>query len=489
MADDTQDKVGAHPYAGIYERTDFGNAQRLTARYGHALRYVSAWDSWLVWDGSRWDGSTESVGQVKRWAWETIRSMRLEEARRATGAEERDALVKWAVASETKARLNSMVELASTGPGMSVAPDALDADPWLLPCANGTVDLRTGILREHRPEDLFTKLAPVRYVPGARSAVWASFLERVQPDEAKRDYLQRVTGYNLTGSTREELFWLNTGGGGNGKGTYAETVAAAMGEELSTALTASSLFGRGAGRFDLANMHGARRVDVGEVPKGSRMSTDLLKSITGGDPIRAERKYEHAFVFKPTAKIWITANSLPSIGETEDGIWRRLRHITWDVKITDPDETLKGTLHQPEHLEAVLAWAVAGAVEWYANGLQEPVCIQAAGDAYRADEDTLGTFLAEETFTAPDDHFTPMSGLFSAWQMWCGVRGEEPGKLADFGKELTARGVQAGGERGRPRQQRWPGGGRGAVRYGIALVGSEAVTPEDRAWADTVTRQ
>ena len=61
-----------------------------------------------------------------------------------------------------------MVVLAQTEPGIPVGTEALDTDPMVLNVANGTLDLSTGRLREHRREDLITKVAPVRYDPGAR---------------------------------------------------------------------------------------------------------------------------------------------------------------------------------------------------------------------------------------------------------------------------------------------------------------------------------
>ena len=46
---------------------------------------------------------------------------------------------------------------------------ALDQDPYLLNVANGTIDLRTGLLGLHDPADMLTKISPVNYDPAARS--------------------------------------------------------------------------------------------------------------------------------------------------------------------------------------------------------------------------------------------------------------------------------------------------------------------------------
>src|SRR5262249_19123821 len=108
------------------------------------------------------------------------------------------ALQKWVLQSEMAPRLNAMVDLARSEDGISVLPEELDRDPWLFNCENGTLELKKGVLREHRREDLITKLAPVEYDPRARCDLWLKFLRRIMGENDKLiTYLQRVVGYAL----------------------------------------------------------------------------------------------------------------------------------------------------------------------------------------------------------------------------------------------------------------------------------------------------
>jgi hypothetical protein len=75
--------------------------------------------------------------------------------------------------SQDGRRINAMMNLARSEPSVPVLPAQLDADPWLFNCPNGTVDLRTGELREHRREDLITKLCPTPFEPDAPCPTWA----------------------------------------------------------------------------------------------------------------------------------------------------------------------------------------------------------------------------------------------------------------------------------------------------------------------------
>jgi putative DNA primase/helicase len=124
-----------------------------------------------------------------------------------------------------------MVGLAKTEEGIPIRPDLLDADPWLLNCKNGSLDLRTGKLREHNRNDLSTKLVPVRFDPDASCPQWQKFLHRIMNNnEGLIGFLQRAIGYSLTGSVQEHAFFLTYGTGRNGKTSFSEIINKLLGD-------------------------------------------------------------------------------------------------------------------------------------------------------------------------------------------------------------------------------------------------------------------
>ncbi|MDP9367140.1 MAG: hypothetical protein M3Q03_02510 [Chloroflexota bacterium] len=161
--------------------TDLGNAQRLVERYGHELRFAIHLQRWLAWDGTRWQVGQH--GEVERRAKAVI----LDLYRQLAGLpdQERAELRQHATRSESQRALKAMVELAKTEPGIPVSQQHLDVDDWLLNLANGTLDLRTGQLRRHDPDDLLTKLAPVHFDPSATCPdlppVCGPWIMRVRP--------------------------------------------------------------------------------------------------------------------------------------------------------------------------------------------------------------------------------------------------------------------------------------------------------------------
>jgi len=246
--------------------TDVGNARRLAAAYGEVLRYVPAWKAWLIWDGSRW--VRDDYISLEMRAKDVIRKY-FKKAIGNRGEERDDDAVKHALRSERRERIRAMVELAKSEPRMCVEPNQLDRDPLLFNCENGTIDLRTGELREHRKSDYITKKAPVEFHPNVRDPLWEDHIRHVTRGNTDlAEYLQRLAGYCLTGLTDEEIFLLFVGGGGTGKTTHLEALKAMMGDYAVTADFETFLQtnqSRGP-RNDLARLAGTRLVCASEVP-------------------------------------------------------------------------------------------------------------------------------------------------------------------------------------------------------------------------------
>lgn len=431
--------------AGGYNLTDLGNARRLVHRHGRNLRYCWLWRKWLVWDGKRW--VKDDTGEVYRLAKETVSSI-YQEAAAAPNDEARKELGKHATRSEAGARIKEMVDLARSD--VPVMPDELDASPDLLNTESGTIDLRTGELREHRREDLITKVAPTTYRPDAAAPTWEAFLERVLPGEDLRAFVQRAVGYSATGDTSEQCMFINHGGGANGKSTFQEAIAAALGDYAMRAPTEMLLAKRSDGvPNDVARLKGARFVSASETEEGRRLAESRIKDLTGQDTITARFMKAEWFDFAPTHKLWLSTNHKPEIRGTDAAIWRRIRLVPWAVTIPPAEQDKKLPIALRHELAGILAWVVRGCLQWRREGLQAPDEVRKATGEYRAEMDVLAGFLVE-CCELDTGHWEYAKDLYECYKRWCDENGERPEPQRKFGGRLGERGFQRdrGGSRG-----------------------------------------
>jgi putative DNA primase/helicase len=414
--------------------TDLGNARRVVTRHGHDLRYCHPWKSWIVWDGTRWaeDQTAEAVRRVKetqaslfRWAAEKIGQLGEvggDDARKAQLAKLSGVLAH-ALRWESAVRITASLQLAQSEPAVPVLPTELDGHHFLLNCANGTLDLRTGRLRRHRREDLITKLCPVEYYSDAKCPLWDRFLERVMAGKQSLiDYLRRVIGYCLTGSVAEQALWFFHGAGANGKSTFLGTVLAMLGDYAMQAVSELLMVkNHEAHPTERADLFGKRFVATIETEEGKRMAESLMKQLTGGDKIRARKMRQDFFEFDPTHKILLAANHRPVIRGRDGAVWRRIKLVPFTVTIPDveKDKDLAGKLRR--ELPGILAWAVRGCLEWQLDGLIEPPEVFEATKNYRADQDFIHNFLTECCIQSPHAQVR-VSALHEAYISWSGDR-------------------------------------------------------------------
>ncbi len=319
---------------------------------------------------------------------------------------------------------------------------------------DGVVDLRTGKIRPHRASDYFTKLAAVG--PGnADCPRWKAHLRRILNDDPDLiSYLQRVLGYALTGSTREHALFFGYGTGANGKGVTVNTAAGILGDYAQTAavetFTASHTDRH---TTELAALRGARLVTVAETEEGRRWAESRIKTLTGGDTIRARFMRQDDFEFQPQFKLLISGNHKPGLRSVDEAIRRRFHLIPFVVTIPpderDPDLAEKLKPEWP----AILAWMVAGCLAWQRDRLNPPAAVRDATSAYLDAQDALAAWL-EECCEQEPFAFETRAALFNSWSAWATAAGEHVGTRARFLDALEARGFEPARPTAEPRASR-----------------------------------
>lgn len=462
-----------------WAQTDLGNAERFAARYGDRVRYVDKM-GWVAYDGRRFilDGAEALIGG---WVQRTVRAIR-DEARvmRESGRRDRgedgalddlietkrdgtevllsDKLAAWAKASESAAKLACIAGIARhlTNYGITVQPEQLDRDPFLINVQNGTLELiyepdapqpyAELRLRPHDPSDLITRVAPFDYVPGAECPVYDGFLARVQPDESMRAFLHRWGGLSLTGDVTDQKLAFFHGKGANGKSTLVDTWATIAGDYAAT-VPIETFLDQGRKRKgsdaspDLAALVGARLLRTSEPEKGSKLAEALIKLATGGEPMSVRRLNRDPFDLLPAFKMTVSGNHKPSITGTDDGIWRRVMMVPWDVQIPDSEKDRQLVAKMKREGSGILNRLLAGLIDWRLKGLREPESVRVATADYRDQSDPMGRFLALCTRPEPGKR-SQSSKLYALFIAWAKASGEREWTQTGFSKAMLDRGYR-----------------------------------------------
>jgi P4 family phage/plasmid primase-like protien len=418
------------------ELTEGGNAQRLERLHGDGLRYNHTLKKWHIWDSGRWQ--IDDNGGAMRIAGDVVREL-YQAAGRANGKDARNALAAFAKSTDSRRGLTNMLALAANRLKFALTADDFDKDPWLLGAGDVTVDLKSGSIRESRQADLITKSIGLAYDRSARCPMWEAFLIKIFPDEDLRKYVKRAVGYCLTGSMVEQIFFFCYGMGANGKSVFLAILRALLGEYARQADFSTFLVQRNEKvRNDLAALAGARVITAIEAEEGGRLSMQVIKAWTGGDPITARYLFGENFTFNPAGKIWLAANNKPAITERNLAAWRRVRLIPFNVTIPDAEQDKELESKLLAELPGILNWALAGLKKYREHGLTTPKAVLDATNDYRKENDSLEQFIAE-CCDVGKLKTCKNSELYGAYQSFCGMSGLKALTPHKFSPELSAR--------------------------------------------------
>lgn len=426
-----------------YGYEDEGNARTMMALHGDKFCFCEAY-GWLHWNGQYWKRDDAEA------ALDIVILATLKQRRVAAVKAEKEAIV--ATAKPSAHRLRGTKTILKSLLITNV--DEFDKSPDHLNCQNGILDLRTGEVTPHSPDQQFTYCLPISYSPSASQKVWKEWLlEAVGDEPAIARYIQAAIGYSLTGHTWEECLFYIYGPTRGGKGTFVEAILTMLGRKpLATEADFKMFAGTSdsdSQNFDLAPLKPCRFVAASESDRNQRLKTERIKSITGGNDIRCAFKYKTHFSYRPQFKVWLSSN-YPVNGDPEDdALWSRVRVINFpNSYLGREDKRLKWKMKRPETLAGILAWAVEGSVQWYemaGKGLETPEVVTKNTTQARTDIDFVGQWMEEcIEITKNGNGFMTNAAIYISYETWAKSNGVTPKKQRALTIALKRRGLNAG---------------------------------------------
>jgi P4 family phage/plasmid primase-like protien len=451
---DLQTKAGGRK---AYAVGDTGNGQRFADKFNAEARYVPEDKSWYVDGGICWrlDRNNRVQEMAKTLAqdiYDQAASMKLKDD--ATDEEKKafdkmkHAVETWAARTTMIDRISAAVRSASSVATCITQKEEFDTHHNLLNCPNGIVDLYTGEIQPYDPTLFITKRCPVEYHPEAKSSLFDDFLATICKNHSDVPaFLQIFMGYVAQGCKTQEIVAMIFGPGNSGKGTFLSLIDAVLGSDYVCNMSPDSLLSQqrsgGAASGDIARLEGFRLAITSEFKKGDKLNQGFLKLVSGGDKVVARRMYGEEREFVNRAQIIFQSNHRPEINAFDTGNNRRYIEIPFDNPIprANVDHGYKKRMTEdPQVLQAVLAWIVAGCIKWHRDGLPKCASVDAATAQFFKEMDVMFEFV-DDTLIVEDDVFVTVNDMNQAYIRWCMTNGVDGKKNEEFKKLMTERGL------------------------------------------------
>jgi putative DNA primase/helicase len=404
-------------------------------------KYVVELACWFVFDGTRWrpDNGT-AVGGLLLAHLSVLANDAIDDPELGDKRSTRERFARQLASGRT---LREVERLVQRDARIVLDVTALDRNEYLLNTPAGTIDLRTGVMREHRREDFITACTAV--APGRGGATFSRvLLEIACGDTALVDYLQCALGACCFAASASADHWLMFwyGPGRNGKNTLGDLVAYALGPYARTVPAATLLSDdRGMQHPTLfANLRGLRLAISSELDEGSRWSESRIKSLTGDETISARKMRQDFFEFRRTHRHLVYGNHRPLLSNPDPALAARLHLVPFNADFSGDrgDPTIPAQLR--EEAPALLQWLITGAVRYFEDGqvLRKCAAVEAATRDYFDAHSTFDAWLAECTRRDPDAR-TLAAELYKSFADWKEKRGERPASETRWGEEMRRR--------------------------------------------------
>ena len=419
-------------------KTELGNAER-HARINYESHKHSEKRGDFVYDGKRFVNSEAKAFELyirtvlpllyaeAGAVFDDMQHSRIPESEKSKTIQ---AATRHAIHSEAANRIAAAIRLARTDSKITIDEDAFDKNPLLFNCKNGTFNFETGKLQPHDRKDLISKISNVEYDPEAEAPIFNKFISTIfDNDKDMIRFMQKSLGYTATGLTNEQKIWILLGVGANGKSVLTTAISEALGEyacQCSPELLLKTNDSEDKRLTQIARLVGARFAQSQETDEGRALAEAAIKTMTGGEKLVGRHLYQSQFTFEASHKLWLATNSRPIIKGTNEGIWRRILLVPFDVRIPPAEQDKNLSKKLAREGAGIFNWLAEGYRLYRAEGLCIPKKVTDAVSAYRGDSDILTAFIDQNCIIKQHGQgaSVSVSELYDSYQSFCESEGE-----------------------------------------------------------------
>lgn len=209
----------------------------------------------------------------------------------------------------------------------------------LIPVANGIYNVKEHRLQPFTKDLVFTNKVATKWIENAPKPSWdvdewLSVIANHNPDVVT--LLWQIIAECLNGNYTRGKFFIFVGSGNNGKGTFQELLNNLIGKENVSSLRMEQI----GDRFSPSTMAG-KVANIGDDIKGDFLpDSQNILSITTGDTVTLEEKGKQAYSVNLKCALVFSANKIPKIKNTSNGLYRRMCIVPFLADFTGDVEDL-----------------------------------------------------------------------------------------------------------------------------------------------------
>ncbi len=229
-----------------------------------------------------------------------------------------------------------------------------------IPFKNGLFDIQTKQLEPITKDNAFSWAIPHDYHKGVDCPVFTSWIKSATNNDAETiELLRAYINACLTGRADLQKFLHLLGPGGTGKSTFIRLLFAILG---SSNCTTTDLLHLEQNKFETASLYGKRLTAITDSDKYGG-SVNVLKALTGQDPVRNEKKnVQQTGTFTYTGMVLIASNEPLASTDYTSGLERRRLVVKFEHRIK-PEEKAKfisagGEEKLHTEIPAIINWAL-----------------------------------------------------------------------------------------------------------------------------------